>query len=141
VYKLVYSGTTRINQTDAEEAEKKNTSNSGNACKHQPPVDVDTERYKTPVVPEEFCILRCETVQFGRNLPTFRWNVHSPPSHVVLLTRNAKTTEDLQIFLVAEGVMDLLVILLSTKFVACLQLSACVSVLSHTVTVASHCSV
>ena len=100
VYKLVYSGRTRINQNDAEEADK-NTSNSGSAWQHLPPVDVDIESYTTPLVPEEYCLLGCEAVQFGRNLPTFRCNVHSPPSHLVLLTWNANTIEALQKFVVA----------------------------------------
>jgi len=125
VCRLVHRGTTRINQNDPEEADK-NTSNSGSAWQHLPPADVDIESYTTLVVPEEYCLLGCEAVQFGRNLPTFRRNVHSPPLHLVLLTWNANTLEALQKFVVAEVVKDLLVILLITKFVACLHLSTCV---------------
>ena len=105
LYRLVYRGTTRINQNDAEEVDK-NTSNSGSAWQRLPPVDVGIESYTALVVPEEYCLLGCEAVQFGRNLPTFRRNVHSPPSHVVLLTWNANTLEALQKFVVTEVVKD-----------------------------------
>jgi len=69
-------------------------------------------------------------------------SVHRPPSTFTLHSSNLKcnTIEALQKFVVAEVAKDSLVILLSTKFVGCLQLTACVSVLPHPIVLHRQCA-